>query len=416
MKAGFLSVLCICMIYSHVNAQKKCYSSDYRTNEIRLDPSLSEKFKNIETATENFISQQGTVANRGEESVIRIPVVVHILYHTSAEKITDADVYYQIAALNNCFRRRSADTAQTPSYFKPLAADCNIEFQLAISDPKQRATTGIIRKYTPVARWDANDKMKFSSQAGDDAWDPSSYLNIWVCNLDMMAGYSTFPDAAKEKDGLVIAYNVFGSQGSTGYNMGKTAVHEIGHWLNLKHIWGDTYCGDDGVSDTPKQAGFNVDCPSGKLITCNNAPYGDMYMNYMDFTSDACMNLFTTGQKLRMRALFSNGGARSSILLSKGLNPPLIAEAPLPEADPQWYRPNLYPNPATAEMTLDLTYDARWMGKKISITNLQGQTLMSLVITNKEQKISIRDLTPGLYFLVAKKDDGESLKLKFIKL
>jgi len=389
----------------HLSAQKKCSSEYYHSNPT------------IEAATQKYIAQHANEASRGEESVIRIPVVVHILYHLPSEKIPDALVYSQIEALNKCFRRRNEDTTHTPSYFKPFAADCGIEFQLAISDPKRRSTSGIVKKYTPITEWSTNDKVKFSSEMGDDAWDPSSYLNIWVCNLDQVAGYASMPGGPTDKDGVVIAYTVFGvSNATSGYEMGKTAVHEVGHWLNLKHIWGDTYCGDDGVADTPKQAGFNVECPSGVNVTCGNAPYGDMYMNYMDFTSDGCMNLFTQGQKARMRALFAGGGARSSILLSKGLNPPLISEASLPEDDPKWLRPNLYPNPSTNELTLDLAYDPRWLGKNISISNLQGQIVINLLITNKSQRINISHLAPGLYFLLAKKDDGESLKMKFTKL
>src|SRR6185436_7443681 len=122
-------------------------------------------------------------------------------------------------------------------------------------------------------------------------------------------------------------------------------------WLSLKHLWGDTYCGDDGVGDTPKQAGYNIECPGVINITCGNGPYGDMYMNYMDLTNDACMNLFTQGQKARMRTLFDQGGPRSSLLVSKGLNPPLTSEIELPEEDPKWLHPQLYPNPATTQLT-----------------------------------------------------------------
>jgi hypothetical protein len=141
-----------------------------------------------------------------------------------------------------------------------------------------------------------------------------------------------------------------------------------------------------------------------------------MYMNYMDFTSDACLNLFTQGQKTRMRSLFETGGERSAFLLSKGLDNPLIFESPLPEADPKWLEPRLYPNPAANEVQLDLSYDPRWMGKTIFISNLAGQSVMNLVITSKIQHIDLSKFKPGMYFLAAKKDDGESIKQKFIKL
>jgi hypothetical protein len=331
------------------------------------------------------------------------------LYHTPGEKISDARIIQQIEMLNKCFRRKNADTANTPAVFKPLAADCEIEFRLAKSDPRKRSTTGIVKKYTPVTSWTFDDKMKSSAEMGDDAWDPKSYLNIWVCNLTDFAGYSSIVGGPENLDGLVIGFPVFGPDQ-------KTIVHEAGHWLNLKHLWGDDNCGDDEVSDTPKQAGYTPGCPTGIRITCGNGPTGDMYSNYMDFTSDECINLFTLGQKARMKAMFAVGGPRNSLLSSKGLNAPLIFEIPVPEEDPRWLEPKLFPVPATAQLTLDLSYDIRWVGKNIQVTNLQGQTLMVVAITSKLQQIDISRLHPGMYFLAAKKGDGESIKQKFIKL
>lgn len=415
MKAGILITLFAFALNSQLSAQQRCSSAAYQQEELKNNPSLSERINAIET----FAQQQAEnrTANRTEGIVIKIPVVVHILYHTQTEKISDAQVASQIEALNKYFRRRNADTMNTPAYFRALAADCEIEFQLAISDPRKRSTSGIVRKYTPITKWKADDMMKFSSSMGDDAWDPKSYLNIWVCNLDKFAGYATMPGGEENKDGLVISYSAFGTgSGHSGYDMGKTAVHEVGHWLNLKHLWGDENCGDDGVGDTPKQASYTIGCPSTVRITCGNGPYGDMYMNFMDFTNDGCINMFTEGQKARMRALFNTGGARNSILSSKGLNPPLIAESPLPTEDPKWLHPQLYPNPAQNEINLDLAYDIRWIGKTIFVTNLQGQSIMNVTITSKNQRIDISRLQTGMYFLAAKKDDGESMKMRFMKL
>ena len=141
-----------------------------------------------------------------------------------------------------------------------------------------------------------------------------------------------------------------------------------------------------------------------------------MYMNYMDLTLDACTNLFTAGQKERMWATFEIGGGRSSILTSYGLEPPLIDELPVYDEGPTWFEPRLYPNPANSEMTLDLAYDARWIGKTINVINAQGQLIKTLFINSKVEKIDVRSLRPGLYFLSAKKDDGSVVRQKFIKL
>lgn len=415
MKAGLLFILWVLAFTNQPAAQKHCNSHPYQQSRIKKNTSLTDNISRIEA----FIQQQlnNNVAVRTEETTIKIPVVIHNLYHLPSEKITTEQVMSQLAALNLCFRRLNPDTLNTPSYFRPLAADCHIEFQLAISAPGGRSTTGIIRKYTPIKEWEADDKMKFSSEMGDDAWDPRSYLNIWVCNLNRVAGYSSVPGDEASKDGVVIGIPAFGTINTQpGYEMGKTAVHEIGHWLGLKHIWGDQYCGDDGIADTPKQAGYNIECPNVINITCGNGPYGDMYMNYMDLTSDACMNIFTQGQKAVMRALFAPGGVRNSLLTSPAFNPPVIFESPLPEEDPKWLHPQVYPNPASNRLTIDLAYDPRWKGKNIYIINLQGQTVMTVTITEKSQVIDISRLQAGMYFLAAKKDDGESLRMKIIKL
>ncbi|MGQ0738801.1 MAG: M43 family zinc metalloprotease [Bacteroidota bacterium] len=417
MKAGLFLLIGALAFTNQLAAQKNCTSQRHQLKRLKENPSLADQISRIELFIRQQVLTDGMLRGEGtQDAIIKIPVVVHNLYHYPSEKISEEQVMSQIAALNQCFRRRNADTVNTPPYFRALAADCSIEFQLAISDPQRRSTTGIIRKYSPIKEWEADDKVKFSAEMGDDAWDPKSYLNIWVCNLNRVAGYASVPGDAENKDGVVIGFPAFGTINTQpGYEMGKTAVHEIGHWLSLKHIWGDQYCGDDGVADTPKQAGFNIECPNTLNITCGNGPYGDMYMNYMDLTSDACMNLFTLGQKARMRALFAPGGQRHALLSSKGLLLPLINEIPLPEEDPKWLHPQLYPNPASTQLTLDLTYDTRWMGKTIRVINLQGQTVMTVIITAKNQRIDITKLHSGMYFLAAKKDDGESMKLKFVK-
>jgi Pregnancy-associated plasma protein-A/Secretion system C-terminal sorting domain len=422
MKTKLSLALFFFAITFQVAAQRACSSFSYQQQEIKQSPSLAAVFNGVETFTRQYLSDNNnavmarTAGGTAVIKVIKIPVVVHILYHGPSENISDAKVMGQLDILNRAFRRTNADTTKTPSRFKAVAADCEIEFQLAVSDPRSKNTSGIIRKYTPISVWEDNDKMKFSSEMGDDAWDSRSYLNIWVCNLDRVAGYATMPGGPAEKDGIVLDFPVFGTGGAAGFDMGKTAVHEVGHWLNLKHLWGDDYCGDDGVNDTPKQGGYNSGCPSGIQLSCGTDPNGDMYMNYMDFTSDACMNLFTLGQKARMRALFVAGGARNAILLSKGLQQARVFESPLPDQPPTWLHYQLYPNPASNAMTLDLAYDIRWIGKTLRVLNLQGQLMMQVPVSSKIQRIDISQLKPGMYFLVGKKDDGDFIQQKFIKL
>src|SRR5205085_7351896 len=140
--------------------------------------------------------------------------------------------------------------------------------------------------------------VKYTANGGHDAWNRDQYLNIWVCDLSGKIGYAQFPGGPAATDGVVIDYQAFGTLGTASipFHLGRTATHEIGHWLNLRHIWGDANCGDDLVADTPTQQTDNGGCPSFPHVTCSNGPNGDMFMNYMDYVNDNCMNMFTAGQ------------------------------------------------------------------------------------------------------------------------
>lgn len=413
MRNLFMGLLILIVSAGSVIAQKTCYSADYQQNRKLIDPGFAVVADQVE---QYIISQQGSVLPRQTTSrgnpLITIPVVVHVVYNKPSENISDQAINKMIETLNLCFRKLHPDTSKTPARFAALSADCEIEFKLAISDPQRRSTTGIIRKYSATTHWDIDDKVKFSNQSGDDAWDAKSYLNIWICNLRYASGYSSVPGDAAARDGVVLG---FGS-------LGKTIVHEVGHWLGLKHIWGDQLCGDDGVADTPRQGSGTPGCPSGIRSTCDNGPDGDMYMNYMDVTQDACVNMFTYGQKQRMLTLFKTGGPRYSLFASTGLMEPLFQEIPLP-VDSTDTKPvaivsqaRLYPNPAVQDITLDFGGDQLWVGKTMNICNAQGTTVQQQVISAKTQRIDISRLRPGLYFVTAKREDGAVIKQKFIKM
>lgn len=406
-----LSGICL-FIASIAFAQRECATSAYFDQQKNADPAFSTKINEIE----NFVRRQKFARELGQEapSVIVIPVVVHVLYKTAAQNISDEQIKSQIEALNNDFRRRNSDTSKTPDRFKSLAADVQIEFALATADPKGRATNGIVRKATNVSRWSSDDKIKFSAQGGDDGWDSRYYLNFWVGDLGTLLGYSSQPGATAEKDGVVVNYTTFGTINvNAPYNLGRTATHEVGHWLGLRHIWGESYCGDDFVDDTPKQGNFTAGCPNTFRSSCSNGNMGDMYMNYMDFTNDACLNLFTNGQKQRMLSFFKEGGPRNLLLSSKGLNKPWVAEAPV--EIPAKIAFKFYPNPTRSEMVLDFEYNAGWIGKNVSIVNINGVVVSKVQISSKIQKLNLSQLTPGMYFIQA--ENGlQKLREKFIKL
>ncbi|TBB15643.1 zinc metalloprotease (plasmid) [Rhizobium ruizarguesonis] len=281
-------------------------------------------------------------------SIIRIPVVVHVLFHTDEENIDMSQIESQIATLNRDYRMQNLDKSQIPASFRAFAADTLIEFGLAVRDPQGRATNGVTRTRTskavfpynpsdPQATKKLDDMVKFAG-FGKDAWPRDSYLNLWTCSLDGgLLGYAQFPGGPVATDGVVILNRAFGSTGIANppYNLGRTAVHEVGHWLNLLHIWGDDAggCGQsDNVDDTPNQAGPNgsdVRISNFPHVTCNNAPNGDMFMNYMDYVDDDTMFMFTAGQVQRMNAALA--GPRASLSQSMGLTP-VTTPALAPEA------------------------------------------------------------------------------------
>lgn len=292
---------------------------------MQRDPTIAQRMAAIEAQTQAYVQQQQSQPHQRTHNVITIPVVVHIVYRTSAENISDAQVQSQIQVLNEDFRRQNADAANTPSLFASVAADVEIQFCLATRDPQGNPTNGITRTQTTKTSFDIySDDVKYSSRGGKDAWPTDQYLNIWVCNLSGgLLGYAQFPGGGPPaEDGVVINYRYFGRGGSAQapYNKGRTATHEVGHWLNLRHIWGDAQCGDDYVSDTPTQEGPNYGCPSFPHPSCGNA--SDMFMNYMDYGDDHCLNMFTQGQKARMRAVLSPAGYRAGLLTSLGCSAP----------------------------------------------------------------------------------------------
>ncbi|MEV4432299.1 zinc metalloprotease [Streptomyces sp. NPDC049585] len=261
------------------------------------------------TALENraFAYEQG-LARTARAEVTCIPVVVHVVHHTDEQNVDDAQVHSQLDVLNRDFRKRNPDVARVPPVWQQRAADCRVEFRLATTDPAGQPTTGITRTATDVAAFGTDDAVKSAARGGHDAWPADRYLNIWVCPLgDSLLGYAQFPGGPAATDGVVILHLAFGTTGTATapFDLGRTSTHEVGHWLNLLHIWGDdgTGCsGSDFVADTPNQGGPNFGAPAFPRQSCHNAPDGDMFMNFMDYVDDAAMFMFTQGQATRVDA------------------------------------------------------------------------------------------------------------------
>jgi hypothetical protein len=237
------------------------------------------------------------------------------LWNTPEQNISDAQIQSQIDVLNQDYNRQNLDLLPENHPFYLVGGGLDIHFFLAERDPNNRPSTGIIRKQTSVTAWEDNDEMKSSTTAGDDYWDSRKYLNIYVVKFkdDLgLLGYAWPPsDLASypETDGVVIDFRAFGTIGTAGtdgfdeYALGRTTTHEVGHWLNLNHIWGDKACGNDLVNDTPiaeDQNKGNPVFPWRPQNKCGSDQNGEMFMNYMDYVYDNSMNMFTKEQVKRM--------------------------------------------------------------------------------------------------------------------
>lgn len=284
--------------------ERACATDKAVQEQIANDPALAEKMKGIENFTEKAIRTGLTMRTTANEVII--PVVVHVLYNTSAQNISDAQIQSQIDVLNEDFNLLNADRTKIPTTFSGVKATVGVRFILSQT----------IRKHSNKKSWPASDNIKFSSKGGSDAVDPQHKLNIWVCNLQKYLGFAYYPGIRPELDGVVNLYSAFGRTGilSAPYNKGRTATHEVGHWMNLRHIWGDASCGTDLVGDTPVHTTANFGCPAfPKHNSCSDNAI-EMTMNYMDYTDDACMFMFSNGQKDRMLAVFATGGPRAAFV------------------------------------------------------------------------------------------------------
>ncbi|PEV84690.1 zinc metalloprotease [Bacillus thuringiensis] len=317
---------------NHTNSSEKTITPTVRRcATIDLHHKLlqeSEQYKNARVEIESMTNEYLNSARVQEERpVVKIPVVVHVVWNTEEQNISEEQVHSQIDVLNLDFRAANPDIANVPSVFKDSVSDARVEFFLATKDPNGNQTNGIARTHTTKKSFPyLDDSVKSKNTGGADAWPSDKYLNLWVCpqildeDGEEILGYAQFPGGLSETDGVVIAYTCFGSTGTATkpYHLGRTATHEVGHWFNLYHIWGDdqrspnTCSGSDKVDDTPNQGKPNYERPTFPHTSCNNGPNGDMFMNFMDYVYDDTMFMFTKGQVDRIDACLA--GPRSSFL------------------------------------------------------------------------------------------------------
>lgn len=280
-------------------APEPCGTMSAQAFNFEQDPTLIAKFKAYELVTQQIIKDQSF--NRKVNDSIVIPVVFHVIYRTDSENLPLEHLQAQLDALNADFSLKNPGRLSIPLEFQSVESDVGIKFELE----------NVIRVHNRrKRRWRPDDRMKFSSSGGSDVVNPQEFLNVWIVNQmpyrgGQLLGYAQFPGGNWSTDGVVLASSFVGGTD-------RTLTHEVGHWLNLRHIWGDGGCGvDDFVADTPESDSYNRGCPTYPDISCGTA---DMTMNFMDYTADSCMNMFTEGQKDRMLSVFSqNGGFRATM-------------------------------------------------------------------------------------------------------
>jgi hypothetical protein len=382
-------------------SQKKCGTENKRFEALARNPGLIKERQIIEAFTKNWIEKDD--AAKSGQTVVKIPVVVHVVWRTPDQNISDEQIKSQIDILNKDFRKLNFDANKTPAFFKNLVADVGIEFCLAARDPSGMVTNGITRTKTTVTDIGDKDRWFSTIRGGKDPWNNKKYINIWVCEAgEDLYGFAFLPGTADplEADGLVISSEYFGSTGtaiaSFPNHKGRTTTHEMGHYFNLEHLWGpdDSECEEgDEVADTPVQFEATYDCASYPLKDdCSPTDNGILFFNYMDYVDDECMYMFTEGQKKRMNA--SLNGFRSTLLGQTNCSLSTSTEDKLSENQIQ-----IYPNPASGYLQVIISKNtSSEKASTLYLFDFMGRMLQSKTSFGA-CTFDIAGYSPGVYWL-----------------
>ena len=373
--------------------------TDIPCQKSMVEERLAEQHPDYLLELERFyadIPRLETEGSHQERAVRVIPVVVHVIHQGTSigvsHNLSESRVLNQIKVMNDDFRRKNTDANQTPAVFEDNAQDTQIEFELAAIDPNGNPTNGITRhQYSNVPNINyIEDVIKSQTY-----WNPAHYLNIWSVPPpeaeNFILGYSYMPTnmiLGTHQDGVVVVSSRFGV---SGVSKGRTATHEVGHYLGLAHVFGPennlSGCqNDDGISDTPNCENAYFGCPSFPRSSCNSV---DMFMNYMDYVDDDCMNLFTFGQSNVMNSVLNI--ARSSLINN--------ADNVLPVVDADWSAAiDFFPNPASNYFSIQIATDLGKSPITIRLMNTNGQVLQTIFNFDNE-RIDVSNLENGLYFV-----------------
>jgi hypothetical protein len=404
-----------------MNAQhhRTCSTHEKYLQTLATDPALASRRTAMEEQIQSWISNNAN--HRYQQTLdvfVTVPVVVHVLYQNANQNISDAQILSQIDVLNTDYAHLNADSVITPSVFQPLMANTGIQFCMATQDPSGNPTSGIERRSVTVSQIGNTNQYYNYAQGGLSSWDHTKYLNFWLCDIDGggTLGFSYLPGTTgAADDGVVIDPQYWGTLGtvSAPFNGGRTATHEVGHWFNLEHIWGDEpACAvDDQVSDTPLQKEDNYGCPSYPQTSqsggrCNTSDSSSMYMNYMDYTDDACMVLFSLGQRDRMQAAVST--SRSGLFTSFGCQSPVGIAS---RNSSSWLTVSSNPTSGIVEVS---TQNAPG-NTSIIVSDMTGRFVYSEVFKDQNKySVDLTNYTTGIYLMQVTNCFGNAVK-KIVK-
>ena len=383
-----------------VEAQRTCATPQKTQELMNTVPGFAAHHQEMKTYLRNTSQENLFNKPNAPQVVVTIPVVFHILYKNTAQNISDTQIASQLAVLNADYRKLNADfNSVVPTVFRPLGADMEIAFCLATRTPTGAATTGITRK--SVASSFSFDNNYYAT-SGEPAWDTTKYLNIWVGKFtdNTLLGFAYLPSSAGTNyDGLCISYTAFGTTGTATapFNKGRTATHEIGHYFGLDHPWGsdgsncNTTANSDGVADTPATNNPYYNCPTFPSNTnaCTTTTNGSMFMNYMDYVDDACMAMFTTGQKGIMQNTLA--GPRLSLITSNnGCGALTLEDFEAINAIA------VYPNPVRNYFQITSPLVAI---DEVELFNALGQLVSTQKLVGTNAQVNVSELAVGTYYI-----------------